>query len=303
MIKPLLLKRGDPIMIVAPARKIGRAEIDAACSLLSTWGFSPLLGKNLFTDAHSYLSATDEQRFADLQDAINDPSIKAIIAARGGYGSTRIVDQLNLEALKKFPKWLVGFSDITALHLKFFRESVMSIHGNMPILFSRDDSAASNESLVQLLLTGNFRLNAPHHPLNRTGSVSGKLVGGNLSLIVESLGTRTEPDTSGCILVLEEIDEYRYRLDRMLTTLRRAGKFKNLKGLAIGHMTSIKESELPFGDDVAEMVVRNTKEYEFPVAFNFPTGHENPNLAWTHGGEAVLDITLTGSELRSYNQP
>jgi muramoyltetrapeptide carboxypeptidase len=290
-------------MIVAPARKIGRPEVDAACSLLARWGFNPVISANLFSNAHSYLSGSDEERLQDLQSAINDPSIKAIVAARGGYGSTRIVDQLDLTALKKFPKWLVGFSDITALHLKFFSESVMSIHGNMPILFSPLDSELSNESLVRLLLTGAFHLSAPPDARNRLGSVSGKLVGGNLSLVAESFCTATELDTTDCILVLEEVDEYRYRLDRMLTTLRRSGKLKKLKGLVLGHMTSIKESELPFGEEIADMVYRNTKEYDFPVAFQLPTGHENPNLAWVHGGDTVLDVNANGAELRPSNQP
>jgi muramoyltetrapeptide carboxypeptidase len=297
MVKPPLLKKGDRIAIVAPARKISPAEVDSSIKVLGEHGFQVVLSRHLDDNTHSYLAAGDDQRLADLQHYLDDASISAVICARGGYGSTRIIDRLDLRGLATSPKWLVGFSDITAIHLKLFKQRVMSIHGTMPVLFSKRDSAVSVDSLLTVLSSGTFSLRASAHGANRFGKSQGPLVGGNLSLIADSLGTQSELDTENCILVLEEIDEYFYRLDRMMTQLKRAGKLQNLSGIVIGHITDMKESELPFGESVVQIILDKVKEYQYPVAFGFPTGHENPNLAWIHGHMATLTVTESGSEL------
>jgi muramoyltetrapeptide carboxypeptidase len=297
MITPDLLKRGDKIGILAPARKTDRADIDFAAQVFSGWGLKVDLSEHLFSARHSYLSGTDDERLSDLQAMLDDPSIKAIICARGGYGSTRILDRIDFSSLKKHPKWIVGFSDITALHLALVRQGIVSVHGTMPVLFSKADSAPSVESLQRLLLDGYCHIETQPDSSNRTGMGNGIVIGGNLSLLVDSLGTRSEPDTQGKILVLEEIDEYFYKIDRMITQLGRAGKLENLSGLIIGHMTDIKDSQLSFGEQVRDIIYNAVKTYAYPVVFSFPSGHENPNLAWFHGGSASLRATDSGTFL------
>lgn len=303
MIKPGQMKKGDKIALVAPSRKVSPTDVEPAITRLEEWGLKVVRGEHLFSDDHSYLSGTDEQRLHDLQSALNDPTIKAIIAARGGYGSTRIIDQLDFTAFRYHPKWIIGFSDITALHLKLLHQSAMSIHGTMPILFSKPGSTDSVESLKRVMFTGEYTIHCNAHPSNRNGTAQGTVIGGNLSLVVDSLGTSSEPDTSSCILVVEEIDEYKYRLDRMLTQLKRAGKLSNLKGLVVGHMTDIKDSELPFGISVESIILDAVGQYHYPVAFGFPSGHENPNLAWIHGGTATLNVSKEKTVMFSTSLP
>lgn len=298
MIQPLFLKSGDTVAIVAPGRKLDQASVNAAVAVMRSWELNVVLGKNLFSTRHSYLSGTDEERLHDLQTALDDSSIKAIICARGGYGTTRILDQLDFIAFTKNPKWICGFSDITALHLKLQSLGIQSIHSTMPVLFTKEESTVSVESLHSLLFGKALALTAIPSLHNIPGHVTGEVIGGNLSLIVDALGTACEINTENKILILEEVDEYVYRLDRMLVHLKRAGKLKNLAALVIGHMTDIKESELPFGETVQQLITHHIREYNYPVAFNFPTGHENPNLSWIQGASAKLDVTSENSVLR-----
>jgi muramoyltetrapeptide carboxypeptidase len=299
MIRPPALSRGDKIMLIAPSRKVQPADIEPAIKILKEWGLEVLTGSNIHSNAHTYLAGTDPERLGDFQSAINDVSIRAIISARGGYGSTRIIDQLDISALSTHPKWIVGFSDITAIHLKLFRSGIMSIHAIMPILFSKPQAAHSIESLRRVLFEGGFSITSTPAEKNRFGESHGTVIGGNLSLLVDSLGTPSEVDCSNAILVIEEIDEYRYRLDRMMIQLKRAGKLENLNGLVIGHMTDIKDPELPFGDVVEDIVLNAIREYDYPVAFKFPTGHDQPNLAWIHGGLATFSVSKDGGKLSS----
>jgi muramoyltetrapeptide carboxypeptidase len=297
MLLPPSLRPGNKIGIVAPSRKIELAEIEAAVNIFRTWGMEPVLSLNLLSRAHSYLAGTDSERLADLQQMINDPGIHAIICARGGYGSTRILEQLTCAPLISNPKWLVGFSDITALHLKLLANGIASIHGTMPILFSKTESASSIESLQRVLVHGICEIQTHSSSVNRPGETQGEVVGGNLSLIVDSLGTSTEIDTHGRILIIEEVDEYLYKVDRMMTQLKRARKFEHLKGLIVGHMSDIKDSALSFGEKIEEIILNAISEKNIPVAFNFPTGHENPNLAWIQGGYALFKVDNNGVSL------
>lgn len=299
MIKPPLLKSGDKVGIVAPARKIGQREIEAAQKQFFEWGLSVTLSENLFSNSHSYLSGSDEERLRDFQSMLEDQDVKAVFCARGGYGSTRIIDQLNFNSLLHHPKWIIGFSDITSIHLKISMLGIESIHGTMPVLFSSEHAELSVESLRKLLFKGEYSLSAAPNSFNRQGELTGRIIGGNLSLLVDALGTRTEPDTDGKIMVIEEIDEHLYKIDRMLQHLKRAGKFDKLAGLVIGHMTNLKDTELKFGEQVEEIVLHAVDGCSFPVGFNFPTGHENPNLSWIHGGLTTLSVSKTGSSLVS----
>ena len=297
MISPPFLSPGDKIAITATGRKVSLKDIESAQKVFGSLGIDVILSKYLFSEAHHYLAGSDTERLNDIQTMIDNPEIKAIICARGGYGTTRILDELNFTALYKHPKWIVGFSDITALHLKLFKLGIKSIHGTMPILFSRPETRPSFESLLGSLTGESAILSAVGSVSDRYGKVTAPVIGGNLSLLIDSIGTSCDPDTNGKILVLEEVDEYTYRVDRMLMHLKRAGKLDNLAGLVIGHMTDIKEPELPFGETIEELVINKVISKQFPVAFNFPIGHENPNHAWVHGSVMTLTVTDTGSQL------
>jgi muramoyltetrapeptide carboxypeptidase len=297
MIFPPRLKPGDSVGIVATARRVSASQMEPALKVLKSWGLKTELGTNIFSSSHSYLAGSDQQRLEDLQSFIDDPDIKAIFCARGGYGSTRILEDIDFGALKNNPKWIVGFSDITAFHLRLAAIDIASIHGTMPIFFGQPEAQDSVESLQKILFAGTCEITTTPVEHNRHGTAVAPIVGGNLSLVVDSLNTPSEPDTSGKILVLEEIDEYFYKLDRMFTQLRRTGKLLHLNGLIIGHMTDIKNPELAFGETVSQIVMHAVRDYAYPVAFSFPTGHENPNLAWVHGGTALLEVGATNVRL------
>lgn len=298
MIRPSLLQPGDAVGIVAPARRVQREDLEIALGTLASWGLVVQLAPNLLSGGHSYLAGPDDARRQDLQFMLDDPAIKAIFCARGGYGTTRILDDIDFSGFLKHPKWIVGFSDITALLLQVERLGVESIHGTMPLLFQQHHAAASIESLRKLLFEGKQLLEAPFDAHNRQGEVTAPVIGGNLSLLVDALATAHEPDTAGKILVLEEIDEYLYKVDRMMTQLKRSGKLRDLRGLVLGHFTDIKDTSLPFGETVEQIVMHHVGPHQYPVAFQFPTGHENPNLAWRHGGMATLRVDGTGSYLQ-----
>lgn len=299
MIRPRNLLPGDTICVVGPSRKIAAGQTEVAKAVFEQWGLNVVFGAHTFADEHSYLASTDAHRVADLNDAIRDNRVNAIIAARGGYGITRIVDKIDFSALKDQPKWMIGFSDITALHLAMFSRDLISVHGMMPLLFGEPDAEVSIESLKQLLFAGHHQYHLNSNPSNRPGVTDGRLIGGNLSLIVESLGTKTEIETDNCILVIEEIDEYKYKVDRMLHQLKRAGKLSNLAGLIVGHMTQINDSSLAFGESVEEIICNATDEYRYPVAFDFPCGHAQPNLAFMHGALYSLSVESSGSTVTS----
>lgn len=290
MIIPPLLHPGDTVSVVATARRINESDLISAVEVISQWGLNVTLSKNILSQAHPYFSGSDNERLTDVQSAINNPQIKAIICARGGYGTTRIVDEIDVKPLLRDPKWLVGFSDITSLHLKLLKSNLTSIHGTMPILFSKRESLTSVEALRALLFSGDCLIECAPSDFNIKGSVEGIVVGGNLSLINDSLGTATELDTSDKILIIEEVDEYRYRLDRMMTQLRRAGKLKNLKALVVGHMTDVRDSDPEFGESIESIILNAVRGYSYPVVFGFPSGHENPNYAWLSGGTACLSV-------------
>lgn len=298
MINPPFLKPGDKIAIVAPARKVFPGDIEAARKTFQSWGLMVVESPYLFSHEHTYLAGTDQHRLLGLQQMLDDPTVNAIVSARGGYGTTRIVDRLDFSKFKNHPKWIVGFSDITALHLKMATLGFESIHGIMPILFNRADVGDSVESLRKALFGEVIEITALKDVNNKPGTASGKLIGGNLSLIADSLGTKHQIDTIGKILVLEEIDEYLYKVDRMIVQLKRAGLFSHLTGLVVGHFTDIKNGELPFAESVVEIIKYHTTEFNFPVGFYFPIGHQQPNLAWINGGEATLTISYEGSSLK-----
>jgi muramoyltetrapeptide carboxypeptidase len=297
MIVPPFLQAGDTIRLVAPARKPSAASITDACNILQSWGLNVELGEHILTHDHPYFASDDAARCSDLQKALDDVSIKAVICIRGGYGTTRILDSLNFDSFLNHPKWIVGFSDITALHLKLQQLGVQSIHGTMPVMFSGNNALPSVESLRNVLFGNKPELTFTTHKKNIPGNATGELVGGNLSLLVDSLGTESELQTKNKILIIEEIDEYLYKIDRMLVQLKRAGKFKNVSAVLVGHMSEMKDTEFSFGEEMEAIFLHHLSALDIPLAFNFPSGHENPNIAWAEGAWASVSITSPTSTL------
>lgn len=278
MALPPLLAPNDTVGIIAPSRLILPNQLESALEVFKSWGLDVRQGHSLYA-SHGYFAGSDTQRLADLQGFINDSSIKAIFCARGGYGMTRIIDQVDLNPLHENPKWIIGFSDITALHLKLSKNKLSSVHGLMPVQFEYFDAQGSIQSLKNLLFEGRGKVEAPPHEFNRPGQCQAEMIGGNLSLIADSLGTNTEIDPAGKVLFIEEIDEYLYKIDRMLVQLKRAGKFDRLAGVLIGDFSQMKDTQIPFGQSLEEIIINKFREYDYPVGFGFAIGHEIPNYS------------------------
>lgn len=297
MITPPLLKRGDRVAVVAPAGKVKKDVLDVAVRKLERWDLKVVVGENVMSKSHSYLAGSDEERLEDLQEALDNRRVKAIFCARGGYGTTRILNRIDFTKFRKYPKWIVGFSDITALHLRFSGMGYESIHASMPSQFGDAAAQPSLESLYQMLFKGPSAIIANPGKGNIEGKATGEVIGGNLSIIMDSMGTPIEPEMKNKILVIEEIEEFKYKLDRMLTQLKRTGKLDKLAGLVIGYMTNIKDSNTPFGEAVNDIIRRQVEEYGYPVAYNFPIGHEHPNMAWRYGSKMTLTVTAEQATL------
>ena len=287
MITPPYIQKGDKIAIVAPAGKIAKEKVDTAANVLQDWGLEVVLGKNLYHDHFQY-SATDNERLDDLQQAMNDPSVKAILFARGGYGTIRIIDRIDFKGFQENPKWLIGFSDITIFHSHIHTNfQTETIHGSMAMGLTDPESA---ESLRKALFGEQLKYEFETNPLSRKGESKGILVGGNLAILCSLIGSASDIGTTGKILFIEDVGEYLYRLDRTMWQLKRAGKFDNLAGLVVGGMTGMKDSETPFGKSAYEIVAEAVQEYDYPVSFGFPAGHETDNRALIFGRKALLAV-------------
>jgi len=293
---PDFLKKGDKIAITCPAKKLPR-PMDDAVALLQSWGLEVVLGETVSLSYHQF-AGDDAQRAADLQRFIDDDSIKAIIAARGGYGTIRIIDDVNFDRLADHPKWLIGFSDITVIHSHLQANyGLQSIHGQMPVNIP-DASASSLQSLRKALFGQPVTYTVYPNRLNRNGNGAGILTGGNLSLLVAVLGSASDVDYTGKILFIEDVGEYLYSVDRMMHTLKRAGKLANLAGLVVGGFSGIKDNDIPFGQTVPEIIINVVKDYDYPVCFDFPAGHIPDNHAVVFGRRAELSVNELSVNLR-----
>tara|TARA_B100000900_G_C20598844_1_gene724640 strand:- start:297 stop:1214 length:918 start_codon:yes stop_codon:yes gene_type:complete len=297
-IQPATLHKGDQIGIISTARKIKKKELVFAKKTLENWGLKVVFGNNLFKE-HNQFAGTDIQRAADLQYMIDNPNIKAIICARGGYGTVRILDLVDFSGLQANPKWIAGYSDVTALHSTLHNLNITSLHSSMPINFS-SNTKNSLESLKQTLFENPVSYNFPAHDLNRIGNTKGKVVGGNISIIYSLLGSNSDINTDGKILFLEDLDEYLYHLDRMMINLKRNGKLSKLAGLFIGGVNDMNDNSIPFGKNAMEIISEAVFEYDYPVAFNFPAGHIKDNNTIVLGQTAKLATTLNNSKLTFY---
>jgi muramoyltetrapeptide carboxypeptidase len=289
MEKPASLKKGDKVVIISTARKISKEEVTPAIDLLSKWGLEVVLGENLFGEDNQF-SGTKNQRTSDLQVALDNEKIKAVFCARGGYGTVKIIDELDFSNFINNPKWIVGFSDVTVLHNHINQNFNMeTLHATMPINFSTN-TKESLESLHQALFGEELSYEFDAHSLNRKGSAEGVITGGNLSIVYSLTGTTSQIDTAGKILFIEDLDEYLYHIDRMMMNLKRAGMLSNLAGLIVGGMSDMNDNAVPYGKSAKEIINDAVSTYNYPVCYGFPAGHINNNKSLVMGRKVVLKV-------------
>jgi muramoyltetrapeptide carboxypeptidase len=293
---PQNIKPGSKIRIVSPAGKIDKKKVLPVVQWFEENGYRVELGKSVFAK-HFQFAGTNEQRLEDLQIAFDDPETDVIICSRGGYGTVRIIDKLDFAKFAKNPKWLVGFSDITMLHLALHRVGIASAHAAMPaFLFVENGEPNENFiSLMNLLAGEKLSYSIPQNKNNRTGHAKAQLIGGNLSIIASLLGTKYAPATEGKILFIEDVDEYLYHIDRLIHQLKLSGILEGLAGLVVGDFTAIKDNKSPFGETVEEIITEAVKSYGFPVCFGFQAGHDKLNRALAFGEKWELNVTATGT--------
>ena len=289
---PAYLQKGDTIAIVAPAGILKNRKhiIDKAKSLAESWGLKVVYGKHMFSQ-NNHFAGTDDERCEDFQLALDNPNIKAIWSARGGYGSVRILDKLDFTRFKKHPKWIIGYSDITAFHSHVHNLGVETIHGMMGTSMQDNpqDIPETIETLRKALFGETLRYEIQSSKKNRKGVVSGELVGGNIAILASLLGSESQVKTDGKILFIEEIGEYKYSIDRMLQSLKRAGYFTKVKAVIVGDMTKIKKNSTPWGSSIEQLIL-DVLPNDIPVLFDFPAGHEPDNRALIMGRTITLDI-------------
>ena len=304
LIKPEYLKKGDTVAIVAPSGvlKNYNGYMLKAKELLKSWELEVVIGENVFND-NGHFAGTDNQRSADFQLALDDKAIKAIWCARGGYGAMRVIDNLNFEKYKENPKWIIGYSDITAIHNDLHNNKSESIHGIMCKSLEKID-VDNNESISLLkktLFGEKLSYTVEGNNYNIEGNSNGQLIGGNLTLLHCLLGSESSIDTDGKILFIEDLGEYLYHIDRMLISLKRAGYFDNCKGLIVGDFTDMRKNTTPFGRNLKELILDIVKEYDFPVSFGFPAGHGEKNYPMILGREINLEVSKQQSTINFSN--
>ncbi len=292
------LQAGDKVAVVAPAKKTNPTDLRDGIALLRSWGLQVEEATHLYS-AHFQFAGTDTQRLSDFQQAISDPSVKAIFCARGGYGTLRILDAIDFSPLHQHPKWIVGYSDITAVHAHLSTQyGLPSLHATMPLNMG-NNSPEALQSLQKALWGESLSYRVESHPLSRVGKAEGILFGGNLSLIYAMQGSASLPNPEGKILFLEDVGEYLYHLDRMMISLKRSGLLRDLAGLVLGGFTQMQDNADPFGMTAEEIIRSHVENYAYPVCMGFPAGHIPDNRALIMGAPARLEVTSVESRLVS----
>lgn len=298
MIFPPALRKNDTIGIMCPSGYLDAKKAAECILTLKSWGYQVQTGSTLGGSCH-YFSGSDQQRAAELQQMMDDPHIHAILCGRGGYGLSRIIDLLDFRGLKKHPKWIIGYSDVTLLHLHLQQKVKMaSLHAPMAAAFNKEHDTSYLEYLKKTLAGKKTNFLSSPHSLQRSGKASGKLIGGNLALLAHSIGSVSEPNLKDCLLFMEDVGEYLYTLDRMLQQIRRAGWFHKINGLIIGGFTETKDTTLPFGQDIEHIIAELIAPFDFPVAYGFPVGHQDANLTLKCGADYELTVRKSGVRLK-----
>ena len=297
---PSYLKKGDTIAITCPAGYMKLEKAQTCITVLQQWGYEVLVGKTLGSKSKTYFSGTDEERLNEFQAMLDAPEVKAILCGRGGYGVGRIIDQLDFTAFKKNPKWIIGFSDITIFHAHINRNfKIATLHSSMASAFNDGGYKNKYVQSIKAALEGKkATYNYKTHRLNQKGKATAELVGGNLALIAHLIGTKSDYQTKGKILFLEDIGEQHYNIDRMLHQLKRSGKLNDLAGLIIGRFTDMQDTERPFGRKVYDIVHDLINEYKYPVCFGFPVSHDKENLALKVGVSYQLTVSNKTVQLK-----
>lgn len=288
MITPEFLQKGDTIGILATARKIDLVNLQPAIKLLESWGLHVVIGKTIGKEDHQ-LAGPDWQRATDFQEMLDNPKIKAIWAAKGGYGTVRIIDRIDFTNFKKKPKWIIGFSDVTVLHSHINNMGIETLHAVMAAS-AKTASPQAIETFRKSLFGEKLEYHIPASPFNKTGKATGEIVGGNLSVLYSILGSKSEVDYKGKILFIEDLDEYLYHIDRMMMNLKRNGYFDGLKALVVGGMTEMNDNDIPWGKNALEIIQDVLKDYKFPIIYNFPAGHIKDNRALILGKTVSIDV-------------
>lgn len=293
---PPFLKSDDRIRIVSPSGLINPDYIDGAKKTLTSWGLEVSEG-DFCRGEYGRFSGTPAQRIADLQQALDHPDINAILCSRGGYGLAQIIDKIDFTGFLKFPKWLIGFSDITILHNAITNLGVASIHGIMAKHLTElctDDEATQ---LLREILFGKLpSYTIAPQILNRTGNATGKLIGGNLSVLMGLRGSQFDLEYSNSILFIEDIAEKPYHIDRMMQNLHFSGALANLSGLVVGQFSDCDEDPL-MQKTIHEIILDAVSDYNYPVCFNFPAGHVDYNLPLVMGKDVHLEVRSEGTKL------
>lgn len=290
MIEAPYLNSGDSVYILSTARKITQEELDFSIKTLESWGLYVILGDSIGAEDNQF-AGSDEVRINDFNKAVHDPNVKAIICARGGYGTVRIVDHLDWDHLLVNPKWICGYSDVTTIHSTAHNKGIQTIHSTMPVNFKTNSEEALT-TLKSALFGVEIDYSSFPYKVHRTGKMEGQLIGGNLSIIYSLLGSPSCIDTKGKILFIEDLDEYLYHIDRMMMNIKRNGYFEGLSGIIIGGMTDMNDNTIPFGKSALEIIFEHVEEYDFPVIYDFPAGHVDDNRALIFGKKLGLNVEI-----------
>jgi len=283
------LQKGDTIALVAPAKAIEQEFVLFAKQKMEAYGYNVLIGENALGRSN-YFSGTVTERLFDFQEALDNPEVKAIICVRGGYGCIQLVDLINWSSILRQPKWVVGFSDVTVFHQRLQRLGLKSIHGTMPLNF-KENSEESFSTLINALDQKTYAISCNTHPKNKFGKASGLIVGGNLSILYGLLGTDDQIDYTDKILLIEDLSEQLYVLDRMLYAFKKAGVLNKINALIVGGMTNMTDTTPPIGETVEEIILKHFQYSKTPVCFNFPVGHQNDNRAIRFGSQGELFVS------------
>lgn len=297
MIKPQHLKKGDAVGIVSTARKVSKEEIEPAIALLKTWGLKAVVGKTIGASDNQF-AGSDALRITDFQEMLDNPDVKALWCARGGYGTVRMIDHLDFTTFKKQPKWILGYSDITVLHSHIHNLGIETIHAEMAREITKKTGLTRSSLRNALFGKSHIIKYETQDASSRQGKAKGQLIGGNLSVLYSLFGSPSAVNTDGKILFIEDLDEYLYHIDRMLQNMKRNNYFKNLAGLIVGGMNDMRDNteafgfkvDTPFGKTAREIIAETVSEYDFPVCYDFPAGHMENNIALIMGREANLEV-------------